>query len=184
MFVGAFLVLGPVVAQEHLGGAWSWGLILAAQSIGAVIGAAVMVRWRPVRLLRAGNLAVAAMALPLAGLAFPLALPVIAAAALLSGIGIETFEVNWTTAMQDHVPREMLSRVSAYDALGSYALSPIGTTLAGPVAAVLGNPVTLAGDAVVIVGATAIALAVPDVRDLTRRATQPSAAAPVAAPSA
>jgi MFS family permease len=184
MFVGAFLVLGPVVAQDHLGGAWSWGLILAAQSVGAVTGAAVMVRWRPIRLLRTGNFAVAAMALPLAGLAFPLALPVIAAAALLSGFGIETFEVNWTTAMQEHVPREMLSRVSAYDALGSYALSPIGTTLAGPVAAVLGNPATLAGAAVVILGATAIALAVPDVRQLSRRAQQPASPAPVGAPSA
>jgi MFS family permease len=184
MFVGAFLVLGPVVAQDHLGGAWSWGLILAAQSVGAVTGAAVMVRWRPIRLLRTGNFAVAAMALPLAALAFPLALPVIAAAALLSGFGIETFEVNWTTAMQEHVPREMLSRVSAYDALGSYALSPIGTTLAGPVAAVLGNPATLGGAAVVILGATAIALAVPDVRQLSRRAQQPSSPAPVGAPSA
>jgi MFS family permease len=172
MYVGAFSVLGPVVAEDHLGGAWSWGLIVAAQSIGAVIGAAVMVRWRPIRLLRAGNLAVAAIALPLVGLAVPLALPLIAVGALLSGIGIETFEVNWTTAIQEHVPTEMLSRVSAYDALGSYALSPVGTTVAGPVAAALGTPVTLAGAAVVIVVSTAIALCVPDVRRLSRRARQ------------
>ena len=66
----------------------------------------------------------------------------------------------------------MLSRVSAYDALGSYALSPVGTTVAGPVAAALGTPVTLAGAAVVIVVSTAIALCVPDVRRLSRRARQ------------
>jgi MFS family permease len=181
LFVGAFSVLGPVIAEDRLGGAWSWGLIVAAQSIGAVIGAALMVRWRPVRLLRAGNLAVAALALPLVGLAVPLALPLIATGALLAGVGIETFEVNWITAMQEHVPTELLSRVSAYDALGSYALSPVGTTIAGPVAAALGTPVTLAGAAVVIVVSAAIALSVPDVRRLSRRTRkQPTAAVPEA----
>jgi MFS family permease len=184
MYVGAFSVLGPVVAEDHLGGAWSWGIILAAQSIGAVVGAAIMVRWRPVRLLRAGNLAAAAVALPLVGLAFPLALPVIAAFAMLSGIGIETFEVNWSTAMQEYVPTELLSRVSAYDALGSYALTPVGTTLAGPFAAALGTPLTLAGAAVVIVVSTAVALAVPEVRQLSRRTREQRAAAPAGASSA
>jgi Transmembrane secretion effector len=64
VFSGTFGVLGPVVADHHLGGAASWGAILAADSIGAVLGASAMVRYRPRRLLLAGSLAVASFALP------------------------------------------------------------------------------------------------------------------------
>src|SRR6185503_2894621 len=34
--IGAFLVLGPFVAEEHLGGATAWGLILAAEAAGMI----------------------------------------------------------------------------------------------------------------------------------------------------
>lgn len=36
LYVGGFSVLGPVVVERHLGGASSWGVIIAAQSLGAV----------------------------------------------------------------------------------------------------------------------------------------------------
>ncbi len=51
-------VLGPVVAHAHLGGARSWGAIMAAYAIGAVLGGAVMLRFRPRRLLLAASLSV------------------------------------------------------------------------------------------------------------------------------
>ena len=46
--------------------------------------------------------------------------------------------VLWFTALQTHVPRESLSRVSAYDAMGSLMFGPIGLALAGPLIGVVG----------------------------------------------
>ena len=57
-------------------------------------------------------------------LAVPLAAPVIAVAAFAAGVGIEVFEVDWATAMQQEIPPAALSRVSSYDAMGSWGLAP------------------------------------------------------------
>src|SRR4029453_12193075 len=35
--IGAFLVLGPFVAEQHLGGAAAWGFILAAEAAGMIV---------------------------------------------------------------------------------------------------------------------------------------------------
>jgi len=81
---------------------------------------------------------------------------------------MEVFEINWSTAIQEQIPGGMLSRVSAYDALGSYALSPVGAAVAGPIAAILGVTVALIGGGVVVVAATLAVLCVPEVRRLSR----------------
>jgi MFS family permease len=175
VFVGGFTVLGPVVADQHLDGARSWGLILAAQSIGAVTGAALTLRYRPVRLLRAASIALPLIALPLFALAVPLNVGLIAAAALLAGVGSEVFEVNWITALQEQIPPELLSRVSAYDALGSYALGPVGTIVAGPLALAVGAAVVLSTGGGVIIATALVVLSVKDVRRLARRERAPAA---------
>jgi MFS family permease len=174
VFTGAFVVLGPVVADHRLGGAASWGAITAAEAVGSVAGAALMVRWRPARLLRAASLAVPLLALPLLALAVPLATPVVAAAAFGCGAGGEIFAVNWSTAMQQQIPADLLSRVSAYDALGSYALSPVGTAAAGPIAAAVGLTAALAGGGVLIVVSAVCVLSVVEVRHLTRHPPAPA----------
>jgi hypothetical protein len=67
-------VLGPVVAHDQLGGARSWGLILAAFAAGAVLGGLVMLRFRPQRILLAAMLSVPAFRCSVFALAVPLAL--------------------------------------------------------------------------------------------------------------
>jgi MFS family permease len=176
IFVGVFYVLGPALANTHLGGAGSWGLILAAQSLGAVLGATLMLRYRPRRLLQSASLAVPLLALPLLALAAPLTVALIAAAALLAGAGMEIFAVNWSTALQEQIPPHLLSRVAAYDALGSYALAPIGTTLAGPIALTIGTTATLVAAAAAVIASAAAVLSAPEVRTLTRR-TSPARSA-------
>jgi predicted MFS family arabinose efflux permease len=168
IFIGAFNVLGPSIAKTQLGGAGSWGFILAAYSVGAVLGLTVMLRYRPRRLLQSGSLAVPLMAVPLLALAMPLAVAWIAAAAVVAGAGMEIFAVNWSTALQEQIPPDLLSRVAAYDALGSFVLAPIGTTLAGPVALTIGTTATLVGAAAAVVASTAAVLTVPQVRTLAR----------------
>ena len=102
-------------------------------------------------------------------LAVPLAVPVLAVAAFAAGVCIEVFEVNWATAMQQEIPPAALSRVSAYDAVGSWGLAPVGTVLAGPLALALGTSAVLAAGGVLIVLLTAAVLCVPEVRQLRRR---------------
>ncbi|HSC02095.1 MAG TPA: hypothetical protein VLC49_02220 [Solirubrobacteraceae bacterium] len=52
---------------------------------------------------------------PLAALALGLSVPVIAAGALLAGLGLMLGNTLWETTLQRHVPSESLSRVSSYD---------------------------------------------------------------------
>ena len=166
---GALYVLGPVVAEEELGGARDWGLIVAAQAVGMVAGGLVGLRFQPRRMLLAATLAILLMPGVLVTLGFPLALPVIIGAAFLAGVGIEMFSILWDTTMQQQIPGEMLSRLYSYDMVGSLALVPIGYAVAGPVAEVLGVQTTLWAAAGVAVAATLPVLLVRDVQRLERK---------------
>lgn len=167
---GAIYVLGPEVANQDLGGAGAWGAVLASTSIGLVLTGAVMLRWRPRRILRTATFGVFPLALPLIALAAPAPLPIVLAAAFASGVGIEVFGVLWETTMQQEIPGEKLSRLSAFDALGSIGLTPFGLAIAGPIAAAIGNRAAFLGAAVVIIVATAMVLLSHEVRTLERRA--------------
>ena len=72
--------------------------------------------------------------------------------------------------MQQEIPQDRLSRVSSYDALGSYVLIPAGLAAAGPIAQAVGTRTTLVGAALVSLVATLAVLLVRDVRTLPRRA--------------
>jgi MFS family permease len=171
--VGTLTVLGPIVAHRHLGGATSWGTIMAAYAAGAVVSGAVMIKIRFRRMLMAGLLAGQGFALLLFALAVPLAVPLTAAAAFISGAGAEVFEVNWATTMQQEIPLTMLSRLSSFDMLGSMALAPAGAVVAGLLAASYSLTAILTIGGLLIVLFTLIVLCVPDVRNLQRR-SQPS----------
>jgi hypothetical protein len=123
-------VLGPLVAHSYLGGARSWGFIVAAYAAGAVAGGLVMARFRPRRLLAAALPSLPAFSLALFALAVPLTVPLDIAAAVLAGGCLEVFTVSWATTMQQEIPPSKLSRVASYDALGNYALTP--STLPSP----------------------------------------------------
>ena len=109
-----------------------------------------------------------ALAPLVAGLALAAPLPVLALAGLLGGLQASLHEVLWSTSLQQHVPPQALSRVSAYGWLGALLFAPLGYALAGPVAAWVGVAATLwLGAAWVLVG-TGLVLAVPGIRRLRR----------------
>jgi MFS family permease len=162
-------VLGPLVAHNHLDGARSWGFIVAAFSAGAVAGGLVMIKFRPRHILVAAMLSVPAFSVLLLALAVPLAVPLDVAAAVLAGGGVEVFTVSWATTLQQEIPPEKLSRVSSYDALGNFALAPIGTAIAGPLASALGTQAILAVGAVLVVLFPLLILLVPEVRHMRRK---------------
>jgi MFS family permease len=167
-WTGASSVYGPLVAKESLGGAAAWGAIVAAEGAGLLIGGVVLLRWRPQRLLFLGTAALSMGAIPLLCLASLRSTAVIAAAFLLAGIGVELFSVAWSTALQEHVPLEKLSRVSSYDALGSFVFIPLGLAIAGPIAGAIGLTQALWLAAAVDAGSMLSVLAVREVRELRR----------------
>ena len=167
--MGAFLVLGPVVADEELGGPKAWGAILTGWSAGLVLGGVIGLRFRPRRMLLAATFGILALPLPLIALGFPLSVPAIAAVAFVSGVGNEMFGLLWHTTMQQEIPADKLSRVYSYDALGSLGLAPVGYALAGPAAEAFGVRATLWGAAAIGIGVTLAVLLVRDVRTLERR---------------
>ena len=67
----------------------------------------------------------------------------------------------------------MLSRLSSYDALGSFALAPVGTVVAGPLAASFGTSAVLTAGAVLVAALTAAVLLVPEVRNMQRQPVSP-----------
>lgn len=160
----AFNVLGPVVAEQRLGGATAWGVIVAAQGAGLILGGFVSAWRRDKRPLLAGNNALF-LQLPMLGLLAAAApLPLIAAAGVLAGVGIEIFGVRWVTTMQEQVPDALQSRMFAYDALGSFLFIPIGQILAGPLQDLLRTSGAIWAGAAVIAVAVIAVDCVPQVR--------------------
>ena len=175
VFIAApFFVLGAVVAKESLGGAGAWGAVLACQGGGAVLGGIAMLRYRPARPLLVATAVTYAWVLPLCALAFSLPLPLVVAGAVLGGFSLSTFGALWETTLQRNVPSQVLSRVSAYDWLGSLVLLPLGEAAVGPLARVIGSRATLVGAAALIVFAVTVVLLVPAVTGL-RAAADPGA---------
>lgn len=164
--VGAINVIGPTIAKAHLGGAGAWGIVLAAQAAGLVLSGLFMMRFRPRRILLVATFAIFPMALFPLSLAHPLPLAGVIAAAFIAGFFVEIFGVLWDVAMQNEIPTDRLSRVSSYDALGSWGFIPLGLAAAGPLADAFGTRDTLFGAAVLVVVPTALVLLSRDVRTL------------------
>lgn len=135
---GSEQVLGPVLADDSYGGPRGWSIVLAAQAVGLLVGGLLAVRARFKRPLLIGMVAMITLPAWQVSLAFALPLVIVSCGAFLVGIAIELLYVLWTTAVQSRVPRESLSRVSSYDALGSLMLGPLGIALAGPLVGALG----------------------------------------------
>ena len=83
-----------------------------------------------------------------------------------AGVAIDIFMVVWNTSLQSHIPEESYSRVVAYDALGSFGLSPLGIAIAGPLAHTFGvSTIIYITGSMALVAALA-SLCVKSVRDL------------------
>ena len=172
-----FNVLGPAIAKERLGGAGAWAAILAAGGVGSLIGGFIALRYRPARPLVASIAFSCGMALMFAGFALEAPTEVLAAIALVNGIGIALHVTFWFTVFHREIPAHAHSRVSSYDALGSVLLVPLGSAIAGPVALAIGTQSTLWLGAVVIALNTALMLMIPSVwRIRAERGEAPSVA--------
>jgi MFS family permease len=169
----SYWVLGPVIAKQDLGGAPAWAAVTAANSVGAVVGGAVALRFRPRKPLAASCMCAWLFVLPTLGFGLGLPLPALIVLSGISGAGIAVHIALWFTVFQQNVPAEAMSRVSSYDAFGSFVLNPAGAAVAGPVAAVIGLRHTLLVAAAVILVTEAIVFAQPSVHAIRARNPEP-----------
>ena len=139
---GPYSVALPFLVRDH----WqadvgTLGLLYALFSVGYVLGGLWLGRRRRLRRrgrLVYGGIALAGLMLLLFGLPVPVLLP--ALGAVVNGAMLEVSQMAWTTAVQQYVPREQLGRVAGMDALGSFALIPVGYAFTGWATEVLGAP--------------------------------------------
>jgi Major Facilitator Superfamily len=165
---GPWMTLGPTVSIEHYDTRAVYGILVSAMGAGTVVGALIGFRWRPRHPMRAGVL----LCLPwtVASGLFALGLPVGVLVVLFvaAGTGIALFGIWWETALAERIPPHTLSRVTAYDWMGSLALLPIGYVLAGPLGEALGAVEVVAVGSALALTALAASLLVRDVWRLER----------------
>ena len=159
-----YLLLGPILAREYLGGAKAWGLIAAAYAGGSVLTGLVLIGRRPRRPLVVAVTGTFGYALPCLLLAVRAPVLFVAAAALLAGCGSATFQTYWSTALQQQVPAAMLGRATAFSLTGAYALGSVGYAVIGPVAMVVGPGRMLAFAAAYGALSSTVVLVLPPIR--------------------
>ena len=166
----AYQILGPVTAKAELGGVSAWATIGVGTGFGLVLGGVLTLRLKPRFILRSSFVPLGLYGLPLLLLAFPHALPggtvTIAIAALLGNVGVSLFNVMFGTAIQQHVPLDAISRVSAYDWMGSLALLPVGQAIIGPAAGLTSTRVMLTVGGLYMLGSIPVLYLIRSARDL------------------
>jgi predicted MFS family arabinose efflux permease len=175
---GAFSVLGPVVAREHLGGPAAWGAITAADAFGLIAGGLASLRFTPRRPMLFVVLTGGAVAISPLSLAMVLPLPAVCVASFGLGVFVEMMMVQWTVTMARNIPPDKLARVSSYDVLGSVMAMPAGALIAGPLGTAIGISRAQYVAAATIIVASALALIPRDIR--TIRSSDGDAQAPPA----
>ncbi len=169
---GPFLLLGPVLCRDYLGGAGAWGAVMACYGAGSVLGALLALGHRPRRPMVAATLATFGYGVPCALLALRGPLAAVAAGALVAGVGSALGGTFAAAAEQQQLPAGALARVSAFQTVTAFAFGPLAFAAAGPVAAVLGAPAVLGFGAAWSAVSSAVVLAVPAVRGVLAPSAQ------------
>jgi MFS family permease len=161
-----YLLLGPILARDYLGGARAWGVITAAYAGGAVLGGVAMLGRRPRRPLVVAVLGTFGFPVPCLLLALHAPVYGVAAGALAAGIGSSVFDVLESTVQQRRVPAQMLARMSALTLTGSYALGSLGFAVIGPIAEHVRSAKVLAFAAAYATASSAVVLVMPAIRSV------------------
>ncbi|WP_344879748.1 MFS transporter [Allokutzneria multivorans] len=162
---GTWQILGPELTRQ-LSSEAAWGLVLSARGAGMLVMSTLMYRFATRYLLRWGSVLSALGALPLIALGTGAGVSWLVVAAFVGGLGSSAAAISWETSLQEHVPSESLSRVSAYDALLSYVAIPFGQLSVGPATEAFGGSAVATGAGIVFAVAVLLPLASASVRRL------------------
>ncbi|MER5527460.1 MFS transporter [Streptomyces sp. NPDC002677] len=166
--IAFFFVLGPVVMQDGHGGATSWSVIMITGSVGSIVGGLAALRYRPRRPLVTANAAAVLGVAPLALLAPPAPLFVIALGVAVAFIMTSLVGEILATTQQQLFPEEMQARVSSLDWMISLIAMPAGYAAAAPVSQFLGMRTTLLAAAALIGTPCLLLNLLPGVRSVQR----------------
>jgi MFS family permease len=166
-FIGAVAVGLPLLVTTVLGGgAVTYGIISAGVGVGEAIGATAIAQ---IRIRRIG----VAMYLfgALSGVSFFIyglvqTVPGAFLASVINGLSFACFGVLWVTALQVHVPRRLLGRVTSVDYFGGTLLAPIAPIGAAFLAESRGPAFLFIVAGAVTVVLTLAALLLPSIRHL------------------
>lgn len=145
----------------------SFGWLLSMSSFGSVTAALIMSRFHKYR--RRGffiYLPWISASLMVAAVGMLTSVPPAVCVLFLFGFFISIGSLVWVNALQEMVPTHLLGRVSSLDALGSFALLPIGYALTGWLTDVFSAPIVLTAGGLLGAAATALGLLHPSVRNL------------------
>ena len=160
-------VLGPLIALEHFNGPKSWSFVISAESAGLIVGSLIAIKVKPKFPMRFLMLSSFTITFYIWSLAKPQSLLLIAFGAFLFGITLDLWGTLWNTALQRKVPRESLSRVASFDAMGSMMFRPIGLAIAAPLSTLVGIENFLLIMAAITVVAIVLPLFDPQVRNMS-----------------
>ena len=135
-------------------------------TVGMLVAGAVTLKVKPKRPIFVGITVQVFVGIYWICLGYTELIPVLMIAAVGAGFAMDFFMVLWMTALQTHIPKESLSRVSSYDAFGSLILAPLGSVVAGPLVTKFGTEAVLHVYTVLFFIALFAMLAVPSVRAL------------------
>jgi MFS family permease len=169
-----WMLLGPVLGLEYLGGASVWGAIMAAQGAGAIAAGLLCLGRHPRRPIVVATVGTFCYALPDIPMALHATAPWVAVAAFACGAGAAVSNTFSGTALQQQVPPQMLARVSSLTMFPSYGIGVIGYMIDGPLAGAVGTSTVFGIGAAYGLLSSAAVLTVPAVRAVRWRTSYPS----------
>ncbi len=131
-------VLLPTISEADYGGVILLTGAATSYTLGALFGALVIAKWKPVNVGYVALLGLAIYGFVPLSLMVPTHILVPLFAYFAAGIGIELFNIIWFTSIQKEVPADKLARVSSIDFLFSYGLAPLGLSIIAPLSEAYG----------------------------------------------
>jgi MFS family permease len=175
IFMGSLFTIGPALADQTIG-AEGWGFAMSAWALGLLAMSVVLLRVSIRRPLRAGMIALSLLGIPLVIYGLEPAVVPLVLALFVAGAGMQVFILGWDLAMQENIDESMLSRVSAYDGVGSFVAMPVGQLIYGPIGDAFGYREVFVVSGIVYAAICVLTLASRSVRDLGRPAAAKQAA--------
>ena len=166
--LAVFMVIGPVLLLRNGPGAIGWGVLVAALSVGSLLGDGAALLLRPARPLVAARLAELLLVPALLGLVWTLPMAALVVVVALAGAGLALADSLWLTTMQQQLPTTSVSKVSAYDWMGSVVLRPVGYVLAAAFTTGSAAGLILIAVTVAVVATRVLSLSFADVRGMSR----------------
>jgi MFS family permease len=165
--IGAFSVGLPLlVTQVLLEGPATYGLLTAAMGAGEAVGAAAIAQIRVGRSGLVMYLLSAVAGVALLGYGLLPSVPGALAASVVLGACFVGFGVLWESALQKHVPRALLGRVTSVDWFGGSLLAPVAPVVGAFVAQTYGVPALFIAAGAITIAMTLAGLLLPSIRDL------------------